>query len=295
MMLDATQHYEQPLTAHRLFDWHAALFPTGRRGMSRINVGGWRDDKKGPMQVISGAIGKERVHFEAPAAGRVQGEMGKFLDWLEREHSQDLVLEAGLAHLWFVTIHPFEDGNGRIARAIADMMLARSEHSAQRFYSMSAQIRQERTAYYEILEATQKGGLDVTEWLEWFLSCLGRAFNRTEILLAGVLNKAPFVGAHGRNRAQRAATHHGQPVAERIRGQSHHFEAGLIGEVLPGHGAAGHRGPGTEGRAEEGVRGRTKHVRCAAFGRRVKGFVRRGVAISELVEWASMLFGWMTA
>lgn len=192
MMLDATQHYEQPLTAQRLFDWHAALFPTGRSGMSKIKVGAWRDDNKGPMQVVSGAIGKERVHYEAPSASRVSAEMKKFLNWLERDHTNDLVLESGIAHLWFVTIHPFEDGNGRIARAIADMVLARSEQSSQRFYSMSAQIRQERKAYYEILESTQRGSLDVTDWLEWFLACLGRAFGRTELLLASVLSKAHF-------------------------------------------------------------------------------------------------------
>jgi len=192
MMLDATQHYDQPLTAQRLFDWHAALFPTGRSGMSKINVGAWRDDKKGPMQVVSGPIGKERVHYEAPAAARLRGEMKKFLDWFEKERSTDLVLKGGVAHLWFVTIHPFDDGNGRIARAITDMVLARSERSPQRFYSMSAQIQQERRTYYEILEATQKGELDITRWLEWFLVCLGRAFERAETILAAVLSKARF-------------------------------------------------------------------------------------------------------
>jgi Fic family protein len=192
MMVDATQGYDKPLTARRLFDWHAALFPTGRSGMSKIRVGAWRDDANGPMQVVSGAIGKERVHYEAPAAERVRDEMRKFVEWFEREHSTDLVLKAGVAHLWFVTIHPFEDGNGRIARAIADMVLARSERSPQRFYSMSAQIRQERKEYYEILEATQKGDLDITRWLEWFLECLGRAFDRAETILATVLKKARF-------------------------------------------------------------------------------------------------------
>jgi len=192
MMLDATQHYDQPLTAQRLFDWHAALFPTGRSGMSRISVGAWRDDKKGPMQVVSGPIGKERVHYQAPAAPRLRTEMKSFLDWLEKDSSADLVLKAGVAHLWFVTIHPFDDGNGRIARAIADMVLARSEGTPQRFYSMSAQIRQERKTYYEILEATQKGDLDITHWLEWFMACLGRAFERAETILAAVLNKARF-------------------------------------------------------------------------------------------------------
>lgn len=192
MMLDATQGFDRPLTARRLFDWHAALFPTGRSGMSKIRVGAWRDDAKGPMQVVSGPLGKERVHYEAPSADRVREEMKKFLGWLENDNSTDLVLKAGVAHLWFVTIHPFDDGNGRIARAIADMVLARSERSPQRFYSMSAQIRQERKAYYEILEATQKGELDITRWLEWFLECLGRAFDRAEMILAAVLNKARF-------------------------------------------------------------------------------------------------------
>jgi len=192
MMLDATQHYDQPLTTQRLFDWHAALFPTGRSGMSRINVGAWRDDKKGPMQVVSGPIGKERVHYEAPATVRLRPEIKKFLVWFKKESSTDLVLKAGVAHLWFVTIHPFDDGNGRIARAIADMVLARSERSPQRFYSMSAQIRQERREYYEILESTQKGDLDITRWLEWFLACLGRAFDHAETILAAVLSKARF-------------------------------------------------------------------------------------------------------
>jgi Fic family protein len=192
MMLDATQRYDQPLKAQRLFDWHAALFPTGRSGMSRINVGVWRSDKSGPMQVVSGPIGKERVHYEAPVAGRLRGETKRFLEWFEKERSIDLVVKAGVAHLWFVTIHPFEDGNGRIARAIADMVLARSEQSPQRFYSMSAQIQQDRRAYYEILEATQKGDLDITRWLEWFLTCLGRAFDHAETILAAVLAKARF-------------------------------------------------------------------------------------------------------
>lgn len=194
MMLDATQRYDQKLTGKRLFDWHAALFPTGRSGISKINVGAWRDDKKGPMQVISGPIGKERVHYEAPAAARLHGEMRTFLGWFEKDDLTDLVVKAGVAHLWFVTIHPFDDGNGRIARAIGDMVLARSEQSPQRFYSMSGQIRQERKAYYDILEATQKGNLDITPWLEWFLARLGRAFTRAETILAAVLSKARFWG-----------------------------------------------------------------------------------------------------
>ena len=196
MMLDATQKFSEPLTKERLFGWHTALFPTGRSGMSGITVGGWRDDRTGPMRVVSGGIGHERVHYQAPPAGGLEREMGFFLDWFNGHDSMDLVLKAGVAHLWFVTIHPFDDGNGRIARAIADLMLARSENSAQRFYSMSAQIREEREVYYNILESTQKGGLDITRWLEWFLECLNRAFDRTETLLEAVFKKARFWERH---------------------------------------------------------------------------------------------------
>ena len=192
MMLDATRHYDQPLTAERLFAWHAALFPTARSGMTPIKVGSWRDDSRGPMQVVSGPVGRERVHFEAPAAARLDREMSAFLDWFNKDNDFDEVLQAGLAHLWFVTIHPFDDGNGRIARAIADMALARSEHSPQRFYSMSAQIRQERTAYYGILEQTQKGTMDATPWMDWFLGCLSRAIEGAQTTLAAVLSKARF-------------------------------------------------------------------------------------------------------
>ena len=190
MMLDATQHYAEPLTRRRLFAWHAALFPTGHSGMSKIRIGAWRKDASGPMQVVSGPIGRERVHYQAPAARRVSGEMKKLIDWLEKDRSTNFVLKAAVAHLWFVTIHPFDDGNGRIARAIADMLLARSEETSQRFYSMSAQIRKERKTYYEILEATQKGELDITRWMEWFLNCLGRAIDNAETVLGTVLSKA---------------------------------------------------------------------------------------------------------
>jgi Fic family protein len=192
MMLDATRHYDQPLTDERLFSWHASLFPLGRSGMTRIRAGAWRNDSTGPMEVVSGPVGKERVHFQAPPAKRLDGEMKEFLDWFNANADTDPVLKAGLAHLWFVTIHPFDDGNGRIARAIADMALARSENSPQRFYSMSAQIRQERGAYYEILEETQKGTLDITPWMEWFLGCLGRAIDGAQTTLGGVLAKARF-------------------------------------------------------------------------------------------------------
>lgn len=192
MMLDATRQYDQPLTTDRLFAWQASLFPAGRSGMTKIKTGAWRDDGKGPMQVISGPVGRERVHFQATPAAKLDGEMNAFLDWFNADPSIDPVLKAGVAHLWFVTIHPFDDGNGRIARAIADMSLARSEASPQRFYSMSAQIRQERTAYYEILERTQKGTLNITPWLAWFLDCLGSAIEGAHTTLAAVLAKARF-------------------------------------------------------------------------------------------------------
>lgn len=192
MLLDATGNYGQPLTVERLFAWHASLFPTGYSGMSKVRPGTWRDDSGGPMQVVSGAIGRELVHFEAPAAARLPGEMGAFLDWLNADDSLDPVLKAGLAHLWFVTIHPFDDGNGRIARAIADLCLARSENSSQRFYSMSAQIRERRRSYYDILERTQRGTTEITPWLEWFLGCLGGAIDGAGTLLASILAKARF-------------------------------------------------------------------------------------------------------
>lgn len=197
MMLDATEKYAEPLTAERLFGWHAALFPTGRSGMHKITVGNWRTPDAGPMEVVSGPEGRQRVHFEAPAAARLDAEMKSFLTWFNASMENfDPVLKAGVAHLWFVTIHPFEDGNGRIARAIADQQLARSEKSNQRFYSMSAQIRQERKAYYDILEATQKADLEITPWLEWFLGCLDRAFDGAETILASVLRKANFWKQH---------------------------------------------------------------------------------------------------
>jgi Fic family protein len=197
MMLDATQKFSERLTDERLFSWHAALFPTGHSGMHKIVVGAWRDDKSGPMQVVSGPIGHQTVHYEAPSAGRVSVDMKAFLDWFNTENKKlDPVLKAAIAHLWFVTIHPFEDGNGRIARAIADMALARSEDSPQRFYSMSAQIGAERKEYYDILEQTQKADLDITRWLEWFLGCLDRAFEGAERILAAVLRKADLWKKH---------------------------------------------------------------------------------------------------
>lgn len=192
MVLDATQHYDQPLTTERLFGWHASLFPTGRSGMHPITVGIWRDDRTAPMQVVSGPVGRERVHFEAPAAGRLEEEMSRFLDWFNSDATMEPVLKAALAHLWFVTIHPFDDGNGRIARAIADMSLARSEGSSQRFYSLSAQIREERGEYYRILEQTQHGTMDVTLWMEWFLACLTRTIEGARTALSAVVDKARY-------------------------------------------------------------------------------------------------------
>ncbi len=196
MMIDATQKYEARLTTERLFAWHAALFPTGRSGMSKILVGEWRDDSNGPMQVISGPIGKSKIHFQAPAAKKLNTEMRLFLTWANGKKKEASLVRAGIAHLWLVTIHPFEDGNGRIARAIADMFLAQSEDSPQRFYSMSAQINAERKAYYNILESTQSGSLDITNWLDWFLSCLDRALANSESILAAVLKKATFWETH---------------------------------------------------------------------------------------------------
>ena len=206
LMLDATRNYAQPLDADRLFSWHASLFPTGRSGLSRIAVGTWRDDSSGPMQVLSGPIGRERVHFQAPDAARIPGEMESFLAWFDSETGTDGVLKAGLAHLWFVTIHPFADGNGRIARAITDMALARAEATPQRFYSMSSQIRQERNDYYRILERTQRGTTDVSRWMNWFLECLDRAIQSAESSLDSVLAKARFwdrVAPHSLNDRQR--------------------------------------------------------------------------------------------
>jgi Fic family protein len=196
MMLDATQNCFKPLTAERLFDWHAALFPTGRSGMYKITVATWRKDTAGPMQVVSGAMGKEKVHFQAPASTLLEKEMIQFLNWFTSEQSLDLVIKSAIAHLWFVTIHPFDDGNGRITRALTDMLLAQSDKSNQRFYSMSAQIRVERKQYYELLEKTQKGDLDITNWIQWFLSCLINALKSTDGVLTNVLFKADFWQKH---------------------------------------------------------------------------------------------------
>jgi Fic family protein len=196
MMLDATQHYDLPLTKSRLIGWHSALFPSGWSNLNKITVGDWRKDTTGPMQVVSGPLGKEKVHFQAPSSDRIEPEMKKFMDWFEKEHDIDLVLKAAIAHLWFVTIHPFDDGNGRITRALTDMLLARSDKSMRRFYSMSAQIKVERKQYYENLEMTQKGNSDITEWILWFLECLIHAIQSTDETLSNILYKATFWKRH---------------------------------------------------------------------------------------------------
>jgi len=209
MMLDATQRYAAPLTEERLLGWHTSLFPPGRGGL-RIAVGRWRDDASGPMQVVSGPVGRRRVHFEAPAAKRLPREMNRFLAWYNDANEQDWVIKAALAHLWFVTIHPLDDGNGRIARAIADMSLARSEKSPQRFYSMSAQIRRERAAYYRVLEQTQRATMDVTPWMEWFFGCLKDAIEGARGTLASVVGKTRLwesIESMGLNDRQKLVLH----------------------------------------------------------------------------------------
>lgn len=192
MMLDATQKFSERLTKERLFDWHAHLFPEVRKTGDQFRVGIWRDDSQGPMQVVSGPIGRHKVHYEAPAAARIDSEMRSFLKWLDGNEQEDPLLKAAIAHLWFVTIHPFEDGNGRIGRAIAEMCLARSDGSAQRFYSMSSQILEERKGYYDVLEKTQAGSLDITEWLMWFLGCLDRAIEKSTQISDSALEKELF-------------------------------------------------------------------------------------------------------
>ncbi len=210
IMLDATQNFSKPLEKTRLFNWHAALFPTGRSGMSNITVGKWRTLESGPMQVVSGPIGREKIHYEAPSADRLEYEIQVFLDWFNNpvteQTSIDPIIKAGIAHLWFLTIHPFEDGNGRIARAIGDMALARADGLPERFYSLSTQIELERKDYYNQLEIQQRGSLDITNWLEWFLSCLSRALLNAEKSLAVVIFKAKLwdkINENGANERQR--------------------------------------------------------------------------------------------
>ena len=197
MMIDATKTFHAPLTRERLFGWQAALFPTGYSGLGKIKTGGWRDDATGPMQVLSGAVAHEKVHFQAPPAARVEAEMQAFLSWFNEPQTIDGIIHAAIAHLWFVTIHPFDDGNGRIARALADMSLARSENSPQRFYSLASQIRRDRPEYYASLESVQKGDLDITERLLWFIDCFSRALDAAEQTYAGVLRKADFWQRNG--------------------------------------------------------------------------------------------------
>lgn len=192
MMVDATENFNSPLDKERLCGWHNALFPSGYSGMYKVLVGRWRDDSSGPMQVVSGPVGKEKVHFEAPAADLLETETERFLNWINEHQRIDPVIKSAVAHLWFVTLHPFEDGNGRIARAISDMLLARSDNQSYRFYSMSAQIRKERKQYYDILERTQRGKIDITDWLEWFLRCLLHALEESETVLEKILRKHAF-------------------------------------------------------------------------------------------------------
>lgn len=192
MMIDATKNFDKELNKERLFSWHAAMFPTRQSGMYKIITGTWRDDSTGPMQVVSGALGKEKVHYQAPPAIQVDNEMKIFFDWFNSERKLDLVLKSAIAHLWFVTIHPFEDGNGRISRALSDMLLARSDEQSNRFYSMSSQIRKERNAYYDILEKTQKSDLDITNWLEWYFNSLLHSIEHSEKLLEKIIEKHSF-------------------------------------------------------------------------------------------------------
>jgi Fic family protein len=192
ILLDATNNHSRKLTSDRIFGWHAALFPTGFSGMIKINVAQWRDDKQGPMQVVSGPVGKRKIHFEAPPARMLEKEMQAFFSWINKNSQIDGIIRAGLAHLWFITLHPFDDGNGRIARTLTDMLLARDENNPKRFYSLSSQIMTERNDYYDILNTTQKGNLDITLWLEWFLECMKRAILNSNALLKKIMVKAQF-------------------------------------------------------------------------------------------------------
>ena len=196
IMLDATKNYNDPLTSERLFNWHAALFPNGRSGLQKITVGNWRGKLSGSMQIISGPYGREKIHYEAPTYDRIEIEMQYFVNWINSELEIDPVIKAAIAHFWFVTIHPFDDGNGRIARAIADMLLARSEKTSQRFYSMSSQIQNERDSYYDVLEKCQKSCLDISIWIEWFLNCLTDAIAQSDETLSHIIIKAKFWKNH---------------------------------------------------------------------------------------------------
>jgi len=197
ILLDATQHFGRPLTTERLKGWHAALFPTGYSGITKIRVADWRDDRHGPMRVVSGPIGREKIHYEAPPAGHLQKEMDSFLRWwVSSRGRMDGILRSGLGHLWFVAVHPFDDGNGRIARTLSEMALAQDENTANRFYSLSSQIMAERDAYYGILDVTNRGDGDITGWLEWFLTCLSGALLRSQELLSNIMLKRRFWTTH---------------------------------------------------------------------------------------------------
>ncbi len=238
VMLDATRKYDAPLTEERLFAWHSALFPTGRSGMRRIVVGAWRTAESGEMQVVSGPIGRETVHYQAPGHDRLKREMARFLRCCNASSGMDPVVKSALAHFWFVTIHPFEDGNGRLARVIADMLLARSEKTSQRFYSMSAQIQRERNDYYLVLEKTQKATLDITRWMDWFLHCLQRALAASEKMLAAVLVKAGFWKAHAGesfNDRQRKVINR---LLDGFEGKLTFLKMGETDEMFAGHGVA---------------------------------------------------------
>jgi len=200
ILLDATKNHSKEYTSDRLFSWHAALFSTGYSGMVKINVAQWRDDKQGPMQVISGPVGKKKVHFEAPPAKLIESEMSALISWINKKENIDGIIKAAVCHLWFITIHPFDDGNGRIARTLTDMLLARDENSPKRFYSLSSQIMAERNDYYDILNATQIGSLDITIWLEWFLGCMNRAILSSNALLEKIMAKAKFWTAFSQTR-----------------------------------------------------------------------------------------------
>ena len=269
-MLDATQQFASPLTQERLFGWHTALFPTGYGGIHPIRIGNWRDDSKGAMQVISGPISREKVHFEAPAAKRLQHEMDAFFAWVNNakrasgDEVIDPVLKAAVAHLWFVTIHPFDDGNGRIARAIADWALARSEGSSQRFYSMSSQITgqsEARDVYRDMLERAQKSTLDITDWVEWFLACLDRAITATETTLGAVFRKATLWDKWDKNA--------GGTINERQKKCSTNSSMGLKAadinqmgdhcQVLAGHGATRHSEPHQSGHPGQRLGGRAEY------------------------------------
>ena len=258
MAVDATRNFDRPLSAERLYGWHAALFPTGRSGMTRITVGAWRTDEAGPMRVVSGPMGKERLHFRAPAAPRLADEMERFLAWFESS-SIDPVLKAGVAHFWFVTIHPFDDGNGRIGRAIAEMALSRADGTKERYYSMSSAIDAQRKEYYRQLEAGQRGGLDITAWLAWFLSCLDRTIRHADDQLAAVLFKGQSVAADQRAAGERSPTHDHQPVTRRLPGASDDLEVREDRQVLERHSAARHSRTARSRNHRPQPRGRAKH------------------------------------